>query len=273
MMELLIRSPLFLAIILVLVIGEAIWRTRIARKSYDRAGAAASFAVAAGNFALKPITGALIGAAFLAVHEVTPLRLPIDDWRVWLLAFVAVEFAYYWLHRWSHTVRWLWASHAVHHSASEMTFPAAIRLGWTSALSGGWIVFLPLIAAGFHPLMVSTLLGANLVYQFFLHTELVGRLGLLEWVFNTPSHHRAHHASNPEYIDCNFGGVVIVFDRMFGTFVEERDDAALQYGLVHPLQSRNPFIIAIHEWSRMAKDVRSARSMHDLWSAFFGRPA
>lgn len=271
-MESVIRSPLFLLTVLGFVLIEALWRVRSARRGYDFKGAAGSFGVAAGNFLLKPLNAGVTGAAFLALYQATPLRLPLDDWRTWAVGFFAVEFVYYWFHRWSHTVRWLWTSHAVHHSASEMTLPAAIRLGWTGALSGGWVLFAPLILIGFHPALVATLLSANLAYQFFLHTEAVGKLGALEWVLNTPSHHRVHHASNARYIDKNFGGVLIVFDRMFGSFAAESAEEPLRYGLVHPLTSNNPFTIALHEWGRLGRDLLAARSPPAVWRALFGRP-
>lgn len=271
-MEQLARSPLFIAVAITLIIAEVIWRRGVARRSYDMGGAAASFGVAAGNLLLQPLYAGVIGAAFLGVANISPWRLPVGDWRVWVACFFAAEFVYYWFHRWSHTVRWLWASHAVHHSANEMTFPAAIRLGWTNLISGGWLLFLPLVAIGFDPLMVSGLLAANLTYQFFLHTEAVGKLGALEYVLNTPSHHRAHHGSNAEYIDKNFGGVLIVFDRLFGTFVEERTDVPVKYGLVRALSSRNPIVIALHEWARMISDLRKAKSWSARWRSVFGRP-
>jgi len=271
-LESIIRSPLFLLTVSGFVALEALWRVLRARRGYDFNGAAGSFGVAAGNFLLKPLNAGVIGAALLALYQVTPLRLPSDDWRTWVAGFFAVEFVYYWFHRWSHTVRWLWASHAVHHSANEMTFPAAIRLGWTGALSGGWVLFAPLILLGFHPVMVATLLSANLAYQFFLHTEAVGKLGLLEWVLNTPSHHRVHHASNKRYIDKNFGGVLIVFDRWFGSFAAESHEEPIRYGLVRSLTSNNPFVIALHEWWRMGRDLLTARSLQTAWRALFGRP-
>jgi sterol desaturase/sphingolipid hydroxylase (fatty acid hydroxylase superfamily) len=270
--EALPRSPALLVIVLLFVLAEAVWRLRIAKSGYDAGAAAASFGVAGVNLLLKPVTGAVIGAVFLAVYEFTPLRLPIEDWRVWLVGFAAVEFVYYWFHRWSHTVRWLWASHAVHHTAQELTLPAAIRLGWTNLISGGWLLFAPLVALGFHPVMVAAMLAGNLIYQFFLHTEAVGKLGPLEWILNTPSHHRVHHASNPAYIDKNFGGVVIIYDRMFGTFAAESAAEPPRYGLVHPLDSHNPIVIALHEWGRMLRDLRSARSLRDVASATLGRP-
>lgn len=270
-MDTILREPWFIATVIVFVAIEATWRLAT-RRGYDGAGAAASFGVAAGNFLLRPLNAAAIGAIFLAIQAATPLRLPIDDWRVWVVGFLAVEFAYYWHHRWSHLVRWMWCTHAVHHSAQEMTFPAAIRLGWTGALSGGWLAFAPLVVLGFPPVMIAALLAANLAFQFFLHTEAVGKLGPLEWVFNTPSHHRVHHACNGDYLDKNFGGVLIIFDRMFGTFAKERADTPLRYGLTTGFHSRNPVWIALHEWAAMARDAKRARSLRELWCALFGRP-
>lgn len=271
-MEAPLRSPLFLMIVVVLVLAEWLWRTRVADKGYDAGAAAASFGVAFGQALLKPITGAITAFVFVSIEQVALWRLPMDHWVTWAIGFIAVEFVYYWFHRWSHTVRWLWASHAVHHSAAEFTLPAAIRLGWTGILSGGWLLFAPLVFLGLPALVVAILLAANLAYQFFLHTEAVGRLGPLELVLNTPAHHRVHHASNPEYIDKNFGGVVIVFDRLFGTFACAQDGAHLRYGLVHELKSRNPIVIALHEWVRMAGDVRRARSLRRVGEILFGPP-
>jgi sterol desaturase/sphingolipid hydroxylase (fatty acid hydroxylase superfamily) len=269
-METLIRDPWFISGVILLTVLEAIWRFR-SGKGYDVKGAAASFGVAAGNFATKPLNAIIIGGTFVWLASLTPLKLPMDDWRVWALGFIGVEFCYYWFHRWSHLVRWMWASHAVHHTAQEMTFPAAIRLGWTGAISGGWICFAPLILLGFHPAMVATLLGFNLAFQFLLHTESVGRLGPLEWVFNTPSHHRVHHACNDDYLDKNFGGVLIVFDRMFGTFAEETREVPLRYGLTTGFSSRNPLEIALQEWGAMFKDVRIAQKGRVI-AVLFGRP-
>lgn len=271
-MEALPRSPVLLLLVLTLILAEALWRTRIAKRGYDGGAALASLGVAAGNMLLKPLTGGVIAAALMGVYGLTPLRLPLDDWRVWAAAFIGVEFSYYWFHRWSHEVRWLWASHAVHHTPNEFTLPAAVRLGWTNLFSGGWLVFAPLVLLGFHPAMIGALLAANLAYQFFLHTEAVGRLGPLEWVLNAPAHHRVHHASNPAYLDKNYGGVVIVFDRLFGTFAEARADEPPRYGLVHSLKSKNPFVISLHEWGRMLRDARRAGSARAALAALWRMP-
>lgn len=270
-MDGLLLRPAVLLLALALIAAEMAWRKARAR-GYDFGAAAASLGIAAGNLVAKALGAGVVGTTYLAAGALAPAALPLDDWRIWLAGFLIVEFLYYWFHRFSHTVRWLWATHAVHHSAEELTLPAGLRLGWTGLVSGGWLFFVPLALVGFPPLMISALLAFNLVYQFLLHTEAVGRLRPLEWVLNTPAHHRVHHASNAAYLDRNFGGVVIIFDRLFGSFADERPGLPLRYGLVHGLSSKNPFVIAFHEWRRVLADMRKVRSPRALAGALFGRP-
>lgn len=263
--------PWAVVALLALALAEYGWRVHRVRKGYDLRAAFASVGVMIGGALVKPVGALVIGGAFLGTATIAPWQFGSDDWRVWLAGFFAVELAYYWFHRFSHTVRWLWTTHAVHHSASEFTLPAAVRLGWTGVFSLGWVIYLPLILIGFPPLMVATLLAANLLYQYTLHTEAIGRLGPLEMVLNTPSHHRAHHASDAPFLDCNFGGVLIVFDRLFGTFRREPDGGGLTYGLTRPLTSHNPTVIALHEWGRLFADLKDDRIAH--WPRrILGRP-
>lgn len=271
MAELLTR-PVVLLTMLAFALIEWVWARRLAKRSYDMSASFASFGVAVGQALLKPLTLAVIIPVYGAAYALTPLRLPIDDWRSWVIGFFALEFTYYWFHRWSHTVNWLWATHAVHHSANELTLPASIRLGWTGLISGGWLVYVSLILIGFPPEMVGTLLAANLLYQFGLHTEAIRHLGPLEWVLNTPSHHRAHHASEAKWLDCNFGGVLIIFDRIFGTFVAEPREGGLRYGLTNPIHSNNPFTIAFHQWRTMARAFGAASGWRARTDILFGRP-
>ncbi|WP_231468635.1 sterol desaturase family protein [Novosphingobium sp. CECT 9465] len=271
-MRLAFQHPWIVAIMLALVLGEIGWRLRKGR-GYDGGAAAASLGVAVGQAIFRPLTGLLTGAIFLLLADISPVQLPADNWRTWVAGFFALEFAYYWFHRFSHTVRWMWATHAVHHSAREYVLPSAIRLGWTEFFSLGWVFFAVLVLIGFPPMVVAVLLGANLIYQFPLHTEAVGRLPKwIEAVFNTPSHHRAHHASETDYLDCNFGGILIVWDRLFGTFRAEPHDRALRYGLVHDLDSRNPVHIALHEWRRLFADIAQARGASAKIKVALGRP-
>lgn len=271
-MERLGRSPGFLLVMLVCVLLEWLWRRRIARVGYDGRGALASLAVGAGNVLAGVLSGLALASVFALVGRLAPVHWPVRDWRVWLAGFVAVEFAYYGYHRCSHTIRWMWANHAVHHTPEQMTLLSAVRLGWTHLLSFGWVFYVPLVLAGLDPRMVFALLAFDLHYQFFLHTEAVGRLGVLEWVLNTPAHHRVHHASNAEYLDCNYGGVLIVFDRLFGTLREEREEQPIRYGLAHPLDSQRPLVIAFGEWRHLAADLLAAPDLRAACRIALGRP-
>jgi sterol desaturase/sphingolipid hydroxylase (fatty acid hydroxylase superfamily) len=271
-MEGLGRSPLWLATIVLLVLAELVWR-RATRRGYDGGIALATLGLAAGNIVAAGINALLIGAVYAAAWAITPLRWPLHDWRTWALGFLLVEFSYYWFHRASHRVAWLWASHAVHHSAEQLTLLASLRLGWTNALSGGWLFHLPIVLLGFDPRLVIALLVLDLRYQFFLHTEAVGKLGPLEYLFNTPAHHRLHHAANAPYLDRNYGGVLIIFDRLFGTLAREQPGEVVRYGLVHPSASHNPFRIAFAAWARLWRAVRDAGSVRGKLAAAFGPPA
>lgn len=214
-------------------------------------------------------------------RTVAPYRLfdlPVYRDQVWhpvnaILLFIAVEFFYYWFHRWSHEVRWFWASHSVHHSPNKMNFMSAERLAWTGGLVSGFILFFPILLLGFDTKTVVIGSTLNLLYQYWLHTEMIGKLGWFEKVFNTPSHHRVHHASNPRYLDANYGGVTILFDRLFGTFIEETKEEKIVYGLVTPLYSINPFRIAFNGWVGIIKDIRSYyKEPRLLFHYVFGRP-
>lgn len=266
------RSPTFLLVMVSLILMEWLWRTRIARRGYDGHGAWTSLAVASGHIVTGVFSALILGVIFTLTSRLAPVHWPMQDWRVWLAGFFGVEFAYYWFHRCSHTVRWLWATHAVHHTPEQMTLLSAVRLGWTNVLSFGWIFYLPLLLIGFDPRMLVTLLAFDLHYQFFLHTEAVGKLGPLEWVLNTPAHHRVHHASNAEYLDCNYGGVLIVFDRLFGSLREEQAEQPIRYGLAHPLGTRNPLGVVFGEWRRLVADLRSAPDLRAAWRISLGRP-
>lgn len=265
------RSPVWIAAMLALVLAEIGWRLW-RRRGYDGRAAFTTLGLIAGNLPLAALNALVLSVVFGAAWSVAPVKMPASDWRSWAAGFLLVEFAYYWFHRASHRVRWLWASHAVHHSAEQLTLLSSFRLGWTNLLSAGWVFYVPLVLIGLPPILVFTLLAANLRYQFFLHTEAVGRLGPIEWIFNTPAHHRLHHASNDCYIDRNYGGVLIVFDRMFGTLARERKDEAIRYGLAHRAPAHNPVQLALREWVEMARDAVRADSARGVVAALFGPP-
>jgi sterol desaturase/sphingolipid hydroxylase (fatty acid hydroxylase superfamily) len=266
----------WLLALLALVIGaatlEGVVQTFVRHQPYDWRAYFASLGDAVGRRAVDAL-GLSIAAPVLAwafAHRIQTLSLSTP--LAFALLFVGQEFFYYWYHRAAHRVRWFWATHAVHHSPNELTLAAALRLGWTGKLSGSAVFFVPLVWLGFPPFAVLAALAANLLYQFWLHAPWLPRLGPLEWVFNTPTHHRVHHASNPDYLDCNYGGVLIVFDRLFGTFVDLRDDVPPRYGLTTPLLSHNPLRIALHEWLALAQDLRAARGVGARLRVLFGPP-
>jgi sterol desaturase/sphingolipid hydroxylase (fatty acid hydroxylase superfamily) len=252
--------------------AAALW---MLRRHYDWRAALASLAdllirqyVVYVYLAFGPVDW-LIG--WLYVHRIA--TVPLTTWPAIGMLFLGQELCYYWFHRCSHEFRLLWANHAVHHSPNELNLSAAFRFGWTGRLVGTTVFFLPLIWLGFPPRAVFATLNLNLLYQFILHADWIPKLGPLEWVLNTPSHHRVHHAANPEYRDRNFGGVLIVFDRLFGTFAAERADVPCRYGLDVPLHSYNPAWIACHGFVALARDVWRARTWRARGRTLLAMPA
>lgn len=197
----------------------------------------------------------LVLVVYNFVHAHRLFTIELNAWTLVLL-FGLVEFCYYWFHRASHRIRWFWTAHVAHHSSEYMNFGTAMRQSPIYSLVGNWLFYLPVVWLGFDPEAVLLMLAANLIYQYFIHTEWVGRLHpVVEFVFNTPSHHRAHHGRNPRYIDRNYGGIVIVFDRLFGTFVEESEDDPVDYGITNPPASFNPFWLTVHELVALLRDM------------------
>ena len=195
-------------------------------------------------------------------HRLTTIR--VDDWSSALALFLLLEFFYYWLHRAGHRVRWFWANHSVHHSPNQLNLAASLRIGAFGKITGNVIFLLPLVWLGFDLRLVLTALTLNLLYQFWIHATWIPKLGWLEGILNTPSAHRVHHAANLEYLDANYGGVLIVFDRLFGTYVAERDDLPCRYGLLHPQTSYNPLRVEFAQWIALAGDLWRARSLKAL---------
>jgi sterol desaturase/sphingolipid hydroxylase (fatty acid hydroxylase superfamily) len=254
--------PAFVALLLV----EAAWLRRARRlaasepagpddglRGYRRADTWASLAMGGGNVAITAAVhgGLLVVYTWLWEHRLFEIGTGAT---AFVLLFVAEDFTYYWWHRVSHEVRLLWAAHENHHSSEYFNYSTALRQSYTTPFTVPLFYWwLPL--AGFHPVMIFTQISLSLIYQFWIHTELVDRLpGPVEWLLNTPSHHRVHHGANVEYLDRNHGGILIVWDRLFGTFEPER--VRVRYGLTHPLRSFDPLRIAFHEWIDMLRAVR-----------------
>jgi sterol desaturase/sphingolipid hydroxylase (fatty acid hydroxylase superfamily) len=255
----------------ILVIAEML-RARAKRDvTYEAKDATASLMMGFGNTVARLTTGGVGVWATLWVSQFALFDIGYV-WWTFVTCFFLEDLCYYWFHRISHECRWFWASHIVHHSSQHYNLSTALRQTWTGALSGSYLFWLPLAFIGFPPPMVAFFSGLSLVYQFWIHTEAIKKLGWFEGVFNTPSHHRVHHATNPRYLDANYAGVLIIWDRLFGTFVAERDDDPPVYGIVSNLASFNPLRIATHEWVGMARDVISASSLRNRLAYLFARP-
>ena len=244
--------PLFIAAILAELAWIA-WRRRGGR--YETRDAVTSLIMGAGNVAEGLLLGFVAWAFLMTLSALTPLDLGTSWWVV-ALCFVLDDLRYYWVHRFGHRIRWVWASHVNHHSSQHYNLTTALRQTWTGTFTFMIVMRAPLVLLGFHPAMVLFCGGLNLIYQFWIHTEAIGKLPRwVEAVMNTPSHHRVHHGRNPRYLDANYAGVFIIWDRLFGTFVPELDSEKPDYGLVQNLGTFNPLRVAFHEWLAIWRDV------------------
>nr|WP_164491476.1 sterol desaturase family protein [Vibrio mediterranei] len=199
----------------------------------------------------------LIAGLFIAKLYLLVFGWKLFDIKMSLGMFLALmvlqDFFYYWFHRASHRIRWMWAAHVVHHSSENMNFSTAFRQSLMYPLAGMWLFWMPLVIIGFDPKWVVFVVLLNLGLQFFVHTQWIRRLGPLEWVINTPSHHRVHHGVNAQYIDKNYAGILIIWDRMFGTFEPEVEE--VRYGISKPVNSFNPITVTFAEWKDMLNDL------------------
>lgn len=245
----------------VLMLVELAWSRRARAEGrpvigYTPVDTAASLAMGLGNVAISAVTKLGAFALFTLAYEHRLFDLGTGA-AAWAALFVAEDFCYYWFHRLHHQVRLLWAAHVNHHSSTHYNLSTALRQSWTTPLTGP-LFWVPLALAGFAPWMIVTAQAWSLLYQFWIHTESIRSLGPLEAVFNTPSHHRVHHGSNPRYLDRNHGSILIVWDRWFGTFAAEDDTEPVVYGLTKNLDSFDPVVVAGREYAAMLRDVAAA---------------
>ena len=212
-----------------------------------------------------------IGIYALVFDHVALRKLPVDTWWVWLAALVMYDFLYYWKHRAGHRIALMWAAHAVHHQSENYNLSTALRQtsgGWLA----GWIFYLPMAVAGVPPLLFAVVALIDLLYQYWVHTQQIGKLGWFDRWFCSPSNHRVHHAVNDKYVDRNFGGILIVWDRLFGTFAEEDDAEPCVYGTRKPLRSWNPLWANLQVYADLARDSRHARGIGDKLRVWFAPP-
>ena len=210
-----------------------------------------------GNVFLGLISKSLVLVVFLFFYKFKLFTIPFAWWS-WILVLFAEDFCYYWFHRTSHENRLFWASHVVHHSSQKYNLSTALRQTWSGSFYS-FIFWIPLILLGFHPVMVLVQISISLLYQYWIHTELIQKLpNWFEAVFNTPSHHRVHHATNPQYLDRNHAGIFIIWDRLFGTFEPEVEKPV--YGLVKNINTYNPIKVAFNEWLQMFNDAFTSKT-------------
>lgn len=270
-MDLRLLIYLYLLACVLASFGEAYYIVAVRKRSVRWRDFGASYfimIVRLGMERLAPYTLSLPLILFAASHSI--FKIPLNIGTALLLLLIE-EFHYYWLHRLQHENRWLWATHFGHHTSKELNLSAAFRVSWTDQFAGNFVFLLPMVFIGFPPEAVILCFTLSNSYQIWLHTDLIPKLGVLEYILNTPSHHRVHHASNPEYVNANFGGIFVIYDRMFNTLVEERDDLPCRYGLVEPFESSNPFVIAFRGWTQLFGDLVRSASWRERGKLAFGR--
>ncbi|NIF17197.1 sterol desaturase family protein [Pantoea sp. Cy-639] len=261
----LLAVPFFFVLIAVELIAD---RVR-GQRNYQLADAINSLSTGALSTSTGLLTkGVGLLSYALAWEHLALFRLPGEAWWTWVFAFVLYDLCYYWLHRLGHERNVLWAAHSVHHQSEEYNLTTALRQT-SSGFIFSWIFYLPLALLGVPPLVFITVASLNLLYQFWVHTRHVPKLGWLEWIFITPSNHRVHHAQNPLYLDRNYGGVFIVWDRLFGTFQEEDEREPVIFGVTTPLASWNPLWANVQFYAQLWNDARRAASWWDKLRIWF----
>ena len=249
---------------ILLVLAEMVVARLRDRRRYCPRDSLTSLTLGFGSSIAGLLSGGLIFGLAVWVHQFRLVEIGWA-WWAWIACFLLDDLAYYVFHRAAHRVRWFWASHVIHHSSQHYNLSTALRQTWTGFFSLAFLFRLPLFLIGFPPAMVFFCAGINLIYQFWIHTEAIGRMpAWFEAVMNTPSHHRVHHAVNPRYLDRNYAGVFIVWDRMFGTFEPERDDVV--YGLTKNIKTFNPAIVGTHEHAEMLDDVARSTTWRERLS-------
>ncbi|MEO0468174.1 MAG: sterol desaturase family protein [Bacteroidota bacterium] len=267
------QDPLTYAVpFFLLLIGlEVLLTVKENLEAYDLKDSLANMAMGLGSSLIELGTKTAAYFVFVWLHQFALFEQISWQWWAWVLCFFLEDFSFYWHHRLSHEVRFLWASHINHHSSQKFNLSVALRQSWGERFYKYiFCLWLPLL--GFEPLMVLVLMSTNLIYQFWIHTECIRHLGPLEWIFNTPSHHRVHHATNPIYLDRNHAGTLIIWDRLFGTFQRELPEEPVRYGITENIDSHHPWHIAWHEYANLWQELKQPLSLRQKMGLIFGPP-
>jgi sterol desaturase/sphingolipid hydroxylase (fatty acid hydroxylase superfamily) len=258
-------------IVLAMIFAEALISNWQNRKYYKREDTYCTVGLLAGNIVMAfAIKGLVLAFHFyLYQFRIFDFANTIPLWAMWILTFIMIDLVFYVYHRMSHRTRFLWAIHLSHHSSEEMNFAVSFRQAWFGPISKiPFFMTLPLL--GFDPTIIAVAGVISTLWGIVGHTQIVDKLGPLEWVFNTPSHHRVHHGSNKQYIDKNYGNLLIIWDRMFGTF--EPEEEPVTFGLVNNVNTFNPAKITFMAWSSMIEDIKNKNDFSEMLNAIFGPP-
>ena len=260
-----------LPIVIVFILIEVLFSSLNNKKLYRKNDTLCTIGLLTGNilmvFLVKGITLAI--HIYLYQYRILDLSSLIPIWMMWILAFVLIDLVFYFYHRVSHRSRFLWAVHMSHHSSEEMNFAVSFRQAWLGPISKiPFFIFLPIV--GIDPTIIAIAGVISTLWGIVGHTQIIKNLGPFEYIFNTPSHHRVHHGSNKQYIDKNYGNLLIVWDRMFGTFELEKE--SVKYGLVKNVKTFNPIKITFMEWSNILKDIKNSNNIKESLYLFFGPP-
>lgn len=254
-----------------ILIGLELLVGLITQKKYYRFNdAVTNLSCGIGSQVLGAFFGIITFFAYTYTYEHFKITTIPSNVFTWLLLFLGVDMAYYWFHRLSHEINAIWATHIVHHQSEEYNLSVALRQSWFQTLFSWWF-YLPLAFLGFDPLIMGSIIALNTLYQFWIHTKAIKKFPrIIEFIFNTPSHHRVHHGTNPQYIDKNHAGSLIIWDRMFGTFQPEEEEVV--YGITTPLKSFNPFWANFHYWEELFHNAKQASSFKEAVYVFTKPP-
>ncbi|MDN5205589.1 sterol desaturase family protein [Fulvivirgaceae bacterium BMA10] len=258
----------FIIVFFAVIAIEIIWSVTKKKHVYNLKDSLSNLFIIIGGKIIKPITLAWGYYLFTSIEPYKLFEIPVNIFTA-ILTFFLVELIYYWYHRLSHEIPILWTIHHTHHSSPWFNISTAGRLNWLGKFTSP-LFYIPMVLLGFSPFIITTSLGLSLIYQIFIHTEMIGKLGFLEGAFfNTPSAHRVHHASNKGYIDKNYGGMLIIFDRIFGTYVPEQEK--VKYGVTTGFLGHNPFKIVFYPLYQYLKGLGNKKERRKITGDYFKR--
>ena len=259
-------------IVMAMIFAELLISNWQNNKYYKKEDTLCTIGLLAGNIIVAFSIKGLILAFHFYLYQFKAFDLAsiLPLWGMWVLTFIMIDFVFYIYHRMSHRVRFLWAIHLSHHSSEEMNFAVSFRQAWFGPISKiPFFMVLPLL--GFDPTIIAVAGVMSTLWGIVGHTQIVGKLGFVEWVFNTPSHHRVHHGSNKQYIDKNYGNLLIIWDRMFGTF--EPEGEPVKFGLVNNVNTYNPTKITFMAWASMINDIKNKNNFGERLNTFIEPPS